>query len=166
VRKSATESAEQLVTILDEAFVGPAWHGPSLKDALRGVGAREARWLAGPDRPSTWALALHAAHAKYIVAGRLSQSRGSRFPRRLERPWWPRLPDKLDESHWRDDLALLNSMHEMLLATVLATPAARLAARRPSRRHTLAQETIGLALHDACHAGQIRLLRKLYQQRS
>lgn len=152
----------ELLRALDEAFRGPAWHGPSLRAALRGVTAAEARWTPGPGRNSIWELALHAAYARHRVLRRLDPTLAARFPRAVRRGWWPRLPDPSDAAAWRADLALLDESHRRLRDAVVRLPAARLAARRPGKRWTLGQEVMGIAMHDVYHAGQVRLLRRLH----
>jgi hypothetical protein len=46
----------------------------------------------------------------------------------------------------------------MLIAAVRRAPPSRLARVRAGQRRTLAHELLGVALHDAYHAGQIKLI--------
>lgn len=138
----------ELEQLLDEAFHGPAWHGPSLWSTLKGVSWRQALWRPAPGRNTIWELVLHAAYGKHLVRRRLSGG-GPAFPRPLRKAWWPRLPTQPDAAAWRADLALLRESHEQLMQAVRHP-------RRAARRHT-----VGIALHDTYHAGQIRLLRRL-----
>ncbi|HET8625630.1 MAG TPA: DinB family protein [Gemmatimonadales bacterium] len=149
----------QAIALLEEAFRGPAWHGPSLVAALRGVGAAEAAWRPAPGRNTIWELVLHAAYAKHVVLGRLLQRRET-FTRPLPRPWWPAPPGSADEAAWRRDRALLTASHAALVAAVRrAAPAAlRRRVRRP-----LIEHLAGVALHDTYHGGQISFIRKLFQ---
>src|SRR5688572_25787746 len=82
--------------LLEEAFTGPAWHGPSLTGALRGVTPAEASWRPAPGRNTIWELLLHAAYTKHVVLCRLL-GRPERFARGLRRAWWPATPDPADE---------------------------------------------------------------------
>ena len=150
-----------VLALLEEAFTGPAWHGPSLTGALRGAMPEEASWRPGPGRNTVWELLLHAAYAKHVVRGRLL-GRTERFPRALRRPWWPGAPDDGDIAAWRRDLALLTAAHRSLVEAVVAATPAQLArsARRP-----LLEQVAGSALHDTYHGGQISLVRKLYRSR-
>ncbi len=150
------------VAVLEEAFTGPAWHGPSLTAALRGVLPAEARWRPAPGRNTIWELVLHAAYTKHVVLGRLV-GRRNRFARPLPRAWWPAAPDPADDAAWRRDRALLDASHRALLdAARRASPAALAqGARRP-----LIEQLAGAALHDTYHGGQISLLRKLYRGRA
>ena len=152
---------------LNEAYAGPAWHGPSVRAALRGVRADEALARPAAGRNNVWELALHLAYGRHLVIGRIIAAGGGggddlpAFPHRLRAPWWPVLPSETDERAWRATLALLDDYHRRLLDAVEGLAPAVLRARRRGRRHTIAQEVLGVALHDAYHAGQIRLVRLL-----
>ncbi|HEU5170472.1 MAG TPA: DinB family protein [Gemmatimonadales bacterium] len=159
-REGAPDRAA-LLRLLHEAFVGPAWHGPSVAAALRGARAAEALWRPAQGRNTIWELVLHLAYSKHVVLRRLTGHAG-RFPRRLRRPWWPALPRPADEAAWQRDRALLEDCHRALVAAVQAAPGAALA--RVTRR-PLAEHVAGIALHDTYHGGQIRLLRKLREVR-
>lgn len=156
----------ELVRLLSEAFTGPAWHGPALRSALRGIPAVEAAWRPGRGRNSIQELALHAAYAKHRVIGRLVPDRAARFPRKVARGWWPIVSasGKLSaQRQWEEDRALPRVYHDRLIAIVQALPDLRLQFRRGASRFTLGQEISGIALHDIYHAGQIRLLRRLFK---
>jgi hypothetical protein len=140
---------QDLERLLDEAFRGPAWHGPSLWSTLKGVTANQALWRAAPGRNTIWELVLHTSHGKHLVSRRLVGRDGPTFPRRLRKTWWPAMPAQPDAAAWRADLALLLECHERLLEAV----------RRPRRKDD--KQVVGIALHDTYHAGQIRLIRRL-----
>jgi DinB superfamily len=147
------------VALLEEAFRGPAWHGPSLSGVLRGVSAAEASWRPSPGRNTIWEMVLHAAYTKHVVRGRLLQ-RSERFPRPLPRAWWPAAPEPADDAAWRADRALLVASHEALVDAVRRAPPAALNRRL---RRPLLEHLAGVALHDTYHGGQVGLLRKLYR---
>lgn len=161
-RRSLSPERTFVLEALTEAFSGPAWHGPSLRAAIRGVSVEEALWRPGADRNCIWDLVLHAAYGKYLVAARLEPDADRKFPRRLARSWWPRLPAIADAAAWRDDQRLLGDSHAYLVEVCSRVPATRLRAKRMQSRFTLGQEVHGVALHDIYHAGQIRLLRRLF----
>jgi hypothetical protein len=160
-RRPTRTGGAALVALLDEAFTGPAWHGPSLTGALRGVTPAEARWRPAPGRNTIWELVLHAAYTKHVVLGRLVGR--TRFARPLRRAWWPVAPDPADDSAWRRDRGLLEASHRALVEAVQDASAAALArgGRRP-----LIEQLAGAALHDTYHGGQISLLRKLYRAKA
>ena len=161
-RAWAEAGRPRVLALLEEAFAGPAWHGPSLTGALRGVTPAEARWRAAPGRNTIWELLLHAAYTKYVVLGRLV-GRGERFARPLRKAWWPATPDPADDAAWRRDRALLDASHRALVNAVRSVSPAALArgASRP-----LIEQLAGAALHDTYHGGQISLLRKLYRAKA
>lgn len=145
---------ELVLALLDEAYEKRTWHGPNLKQSIRGVTAKQAAWRPGWGRHNIWELTLHAAYWKYVVRRRLEGGKrvsfalkGSNFFARPEK-------GKAGESAWRADQKLLEMEHRALrgaVAKILATPQAGKEIRR----------IYGVALHDIYHAGQIRLLRRL-----
>ena len=161
-RRIASDPArDEVLRLIDEAFKGPAWHGPSVLHALRGVNAQQALHQTSASDNRIWDVVLHLAYSKYIVARRLSPDSVGSFPRVLERAWWPGLLEEdgvTIEQAWKRDLQLLRDAHAQLRNLVTELPPVRLGERRPRKRFTLGQEVSGLALHDAYHAGQIRLM--------
>jgi hypothetical protein len=150
-----------LVEVLDEAFAGPAWHGPTLLSALRGVTPAEAVWRPGPGRHCTWDLLLHAAYWKYVARRRIEGGKRGSFERTGSDFF--ALPEPADDAALRDDMALLRAEHDRLKEVVARLRDADLE-RKPGRgRWTVADTIRGVALHDVYHAGQIRLLERLRQ---
>lgn len=163
-------SIELLLESLNEAYRGPAWHGPSLRAVLRGLDARHASQRPGAGRHNCWELAVHAAFWKYAVRRRLLGAKQAAFPHPgsnfFERP--SREYDANSGSlakAWKVDLALLDKAHEELRATVAALPPDSL--DRPARGHRQTPRFMieGIAMHDVYHAGQIQLLRRLLSGR-
>lgn len=148
-----------LVEQLDRVFAGKAWHGPSVLGALRGVDAAAASWRPGPERHDIWELVLHLAFWKHEVRKRLGED-ASRFPRVGRN--WPRPPERRTAAAWREDVALLRAEHAALVAWARGLDEAALA--EPVRRTTRGETLFGIITHDAYHAGQIRLIRKLYER--
>jgi DinB family protein len=139
---------------VDEAFDGPAWHGPALAPALRGVTAQQAVWRPAPGRHNIAEIVTHAAYWKHVVRRRVGGAR-DRFPLR-GRNWFARET----VADWRDAVRLLVDEHRKLRATIAALPRTRLG-RRVKAGQTAADNVRGIAAHDVYHAGQIRLLRAL-----
>ena len=151
------DSARLLLTLLGEAFEQKTWHGPNLKQSLKGVTARQAAWRPGAGRHNIWELTLHAAYWKYAVRRKLEGGKRGSFA--LEGSnFFPRpLKGKLTEAAWDADKKLLEREHRALRAAVvrvLSTPRAR----------GLMRQLYGVAFHDIYHAGQIRLLRRLMER--
>ena len=154
-----------LLRQLDLAYERPAWHGPNLRGALRGVTAAQAARRPAPGRHNVWELALHAAYWKYSVRRRLTGARRGSFGPSGSN-WFVR-PEKgrATERAWREDLAFLDREHRALKQTVEAMEDAALDARYGREGRTLERMISGIAAHDVYHAGQIQLVKALRRAR-
>lgn len=162
-----TPTAALIAQGIREVFEGPAWHGPTVRSALRGVTWREASWRPAPGRNTIWDLVLHLAYVRHRMMGRVARitSRGrSRFPRRMAASWFPRLPERCDAAGWRGDLELLEAYQARLLSTLSDLDPGVLNRRRKGADRPFGAELMGVAFHDAYHAGQIKLLAKLARE--
>jgi uncharacterized damage-inducible protein DinB len=148
-----------LLQVVDELYDGPAWHGPSLRESLRGVTAAEAAWRPSPVRHNIWELVVHAAYWKHVVRGRIT---GRKEPFAFAGHDWFARPR--GARTWRDDLRLLAEEHRKLRAVVAAMTPEDRRRRLPRRKDTAGANVFGVAAHDAYHAGQIGLLRKLARE--
>lgn len=145
----------QLVLILlDEAYEKKTWHGPNLRQSLKGVTAEQAAWRPGRDKHNIWEETLHAAYWKYVMRRKLQSGKrgsfilkGSNFFPRPEK-------GKLTESCWAADRELLDREHRALREAI-----AKVLEKEVSPK--LLSGIYGVAFHDVYHAGQIRLLRRL-----
>jgi uncharacterized damage-inducible protein DinB len=157
MNRTDTPSRDTIVNQLEEVYRGPAWHGPSVLEALNGVTASTAHAKSDPDRHSIWELVRHLTHGRHLLVERLTQT-SSDFPVAVREPWWPVAPTEASEAAWQKDLSLLERYHSRLTDAVKTATAAQLARRPNPSDQTLAQQLLGMAMHDAYHAGQIRLL--------
>lgn len=147
-----SSNSSLLAEILDQAYDRKAWHGPNLRQSLRGVSAQMAAWRPAPGRHNIWEITLHAAYWKYVARRRLRGEKRGSFA--LKGSNWFKRPEELSEKAWRADLALLEAEHRRLSQVVADSP--------PGKTEELAARLIvGVAFHDVYHAGQIRLLRRL-----
>ena len=152
-----TPNRATILLALSESYRGPAWHGPSVREALDGVTARIAARKLRSGRNSIWELVLHLAHGRHLLVERLANAPAPEFPRAIREPWWPVAPTDQGDQTWRNDLALLERYHTTLIEAIdRATP--EQLARVPSGGESMAHQLLGMALHDTYHAGQIRLL--------
>jgi len=145
------------VQLLREVYAGPAWHGPSVKEALDGVTAAVAARRLAPDRNSIWELVLHLAHGRHLVASRVTNTTAD-FPRRIRTPWWPIIDYAMTENAWRDDLRLLDECQDRLIDVATRATSVQLARVPEGATHSVADQLLGMAVHDGYHAGQIRQL--------
>jgi len=146
-----------MIELIDEAFTGPSWHGPSLLGSIRGLTETEAAWRPGKGRHNIWELIVHAAYWKYIVRRRLTRQREERFPVKGSN-WFIR---PLKGRAWKEDVGLLLEQHELLRDVILRYPESALTRPVGSGRQTAGYVIRGIAAHDLYHAGQIRLLKRL-----
>ena len=151
------DSAKLLLTLFDEAYEKKTWHGPNLRQSIKGVTAKQAAWRPAPGRHNIWEVTLHAAYWKYAVRRRIEGGKrgsfaldGSNFFSRPEK-------GKLSEAAWNADKKLLDREHRALRVAIVQ----RL--RKAHGRKEL-RPLYGIAFHDIYHAGQIRLLRRLKER--
>ena len=151
---AAVKSARLVLAFLDEAYGKKTWHGPNLKQSIRGVTARQAAWRPGPGRHNIWEVTLHAAYWKYAVRRRIAGGKRGSFA--LDGSNFFARPRKgqLNEAAWDEDKQLLEREHRALRAAVAKVLGSPSEAR-------LMRQLYGVAFHDIYHAGQIRLLRRL-----
>lgn len=143
--------------LLDEGYERKTWHGPNLKQSLKGVSVVEAAWRPAPGRHNIWEVALHAAYWKYTVRRRIEGHRHGSFARQGSN-FFPR-PEKgnATEAAWNADKKLLEHEHRAMCAAIAKV-------LRQPRGAKLLKQLYGVAFHDVYHAGQIRLLRRLQQR--
>jgi hypothetical protein len=149
----------QLLTVVDEAYRGQSWHGPTLRGSLRGVSARQAEWRPGRSRHNIREIVVHAAYWKYAVRRKIRGEKRGSF--QLKGSNWFLRPAPGRGPSWEDDIALLESEHRLLRETIASLSAAGLHRRVPGGRSSCGRLVRGIAAHDVYHAGQIRLIRRL-----
>jgi len=155
--EGCVNTARLVLTLLDEAYQRKTWHGPNLKQSLKGVSVVQAAWRPGAGRHNIWEVALHAAYWKYAVRRRIEGNKrgsfvlkGSNFFARPEK-------GNATEAAWNADKKLLEREHRAMCATIAK------ALRKP-RDAKFLRQLYGVAFHDVYHAGQIRLLRRLQER--
>lgn len=159
---------QHILSMLDEAYEGPAWHGPCLRGSLRGLTCAQLTWRPARGRHNIWEIAVHAAYWKYAVRRRLLGEREHTFPEKGSN-WFERpavKDNRMSARAWERDVALLGRMHAELRAAVCLLADSEL--DHPSRgsRQTPRRQISGIALHDVYHAGQIQLIRRLADGRA
>ena len=142
-----------LVANLDEAFDRKAWHGPNLRQSIRGVTAAQAAWRPRLGRHNIWELTLHAAYWKYVARRKLTGAKRGAFALKGSN-FFSRPAGEPHEADWKADIKILESEHRSLRRAV-----ATLISASPRTLHLIR----GAAAHDLYHAGQIRLLRRLQE---
>jgi hypothetical protein len=153
-----------LLLDLDQSYDHKSWHGPVLRGSLRGVPAEQAAWRPAPGRHNIWEIAVHAAYWKYSVLRRLAASEAIRFPLKGSN-WFARPEGEASERVWQADLQLLGAMHRDLRQAVAALSDAVLETIPAGSKTRVVDLVLGIARHDIYHAGQIQLLKRLYQEK-
>lgn len=156
-REAGVKTAKLVLTLLDEGYQRKTWHGPNLRQSLKGVSASQASWRPGPGRHNIWEVALHAAYWKYAVRRRIEGGKQGSFALKGHN-FFPR-PEKgkLTEADWSADKRLLEREHRAMCAAIAK-------AFRSPRSDKYLRQLYGVAFHDVYHAGQIRLLRRLQER--
>jgi uncharacterized damage-inducible protein DinB len=146
---------------LQRTYQGPAWHGPSLLEALQDVAAAQAGAHPLPGAHSIYDLTHHVAAWIDEVRSRLLGA----LPGQPTLGDWPPANLAVDERAWRDVLSQLDTAHTALLETLATFDDARLQQTYPSVDPTAPGMVTfyvllhGLVQHNAYHAGQMVLLR-------
>jgi len=149
---------DDVLAALRGAFEANGWHGPTVRGSVRGVTAREADRKPGRAHHSIHEFVDHIAYweatvlRRYFVPAAPRQGRGD----------WRPPAGTLAESIER-----MESVHRAVVKAVSALRDQDLdrKVKTPSGPRPLVEVLHGLAAHDAYHAGQIRLTRKLLQGR-
>lgn len=151
------DSAKLVLALLDEAYEKKTWHGPNLKQSIKGITAKQAAWRPGPGRHNIWEVTLHAAYWKYAVRRRIEGGKRGSFALKGSNFFTRPAKGNLNEAAWSADKKLLEREHRALHVTVAKV-------LRTVRAAKLLPQLYGVAFHDIYHAGQIRLLRRLMER--
>jgi uncharacterized damage-inducible protein DinB len=156
-----------LLQALDNGYDQDAWHGPNLRASAQRVRPDEAAWRPAEGQRNIWEITVHAAYWKYAAWRRLVNEKRGSFPYSGS-DWFPRPVEGQSAATvaaaWKEDLALLETMHQKLRAAVAAFTPDDLRQTDDGRLNRAALIT-GIALHDVYHAGQIQVLKRLYKNR-
>ena len=140
------------------AAKGPAWHGPSIREVLKGVTARQAaaRPIAGAH--TIWELVLHSTAWIDIVRRRLEGTAPKRITAAMN---WPKL-GSTNARDWRRAVSELERASAELEATIRGLDDGGLEQDLPGVDDTWsAYRTVhGIIQHTLYHAGQIAVLKK------
>ena len=136
---------------------GDSWHGPAVLEALEGVTAMDAAARPVPDAHTIWEIVRHLAATYRLVVRRA----GGESIRLTPGEDWPPIADESPDA-WDRAVHELRWRNAELRNAVLQFPENRL--NHPlvvSTPATALTQFVGIAVHDAYHAGQIVLLRRV-----
>jgi DinB superfamily len=149
---------------VDRAVNGPAWHGPSILELLKGVTATQATAKPIHDAHSIWELVTHTA--AWLEIGRL-RLEGNAPLRITESMNWPPVSAKRGtrasaSQAWKADVSRLRRAAKDLQTAIAAQDDRRLDEELPGVDDTWsAYITLhGVLQHVLYHAGQIAILKK------
>jgi len=152
----------RLAEQVEGALSGPAWHGASLEENLRGLTPEQAAARPVPGAHSIWELVLHIT----AWAGEVTRRLDGAEPGVPAEGDWPAV-GAVSPGSWSEALERLRKAHVALVDAVRRHPAERWTRRVGGERDaplgtgvTYAEMVQGLLQHDAYHGGQIGLLRK------
>lgn len=149
-----TETA-RILDQLRRAYRGPAWHGPSVREALEGVTVSRASARPLAAAHTIWELVLHVAVWEDVVLRRIQDEKV--MP--TDEEDWP-TPRRVTESAWAEALERLERTHERLERLVEGLDDAALDRKPAHSSSTVYTLLHGAIQHDLYHAGQIAILAK------
>ena len=155
--------ADRLLDQFKRAHDGDPWHGSPVTAILQGVTADLAAKKPANGGHSIWELVLHMTGWRNEAAARATGEPAGN-PAGGD---WPKVGDPTAE-RWKMDLAALDASHWVLSNAVRGMSDARLCepTTDPRNRATGTGVTCyellhGIVQHDAYHAGQIAILKKV-----
>jgi len=153
-----TVESQRIADQIARAARGPAWHGPSMRQALSGVAAAEASARPVPGAHTIAEIVAHSAAWIDIVRMRLEGTGGEQVDDAMD---WPPV-EPVDASTWRTLVAKLDQAVAALESSVSQVDDGRLDDELPGvdDNWTAYASLHGVVQHLLYHAGQVILLRK------
>ena len=158
-----SSEADRLVDQIRRAHAGDPWHGSPVIDILDGVTHDAAMRRPPNGAHSIWEIVLHMTGWRNEVARRAT-GEPAREPAGGD---WPAVGDATPE-RWRAALAALDEAHRRLAEVVRGLSDDRMLQPTNDPRNRELGTGVsyyellhGIVQHDAYHAGQIALLRKV-----
>ena len=152
---------QRILDQLERACEGNAWHGPSVRELLNDISARQAAAKSVPAGHSIWEIVLHMAAWQDVARQRLTgQEIGdeiSDLPPQLD---WPAVPGT-SETAWRKAVENLIQSKQQLYKAISQLDDHRLSDPVPGKDYSVYVLLHGVIQHNLYHAGQIAVLKKL-----
>jgi hypothetical protein len=162
-RPRTTSETHRIADQLRRAFDREAWHGPSLREVLAGVTAKQAVARPLPSGHTIWEVVLHID----VWAGAaLEAADGIPMPKLFgTEKDWPAVAD-VRPAAWKSATALLFQTGERLASAIQEFDDARLTDIVPGREYDFYYLFHGIVQHSLYHGGQIALLKGAVPARS
>lgn len=148
---------ERILDQLKRAYEGNAWHGPSVKEALVGVTAKQACIRPLANAHTIWELVHHIAVWEDVGRRRL-QGDPANIPISSPEDWPP--ADDSSEEGWEQAKVALDRGHQVLVQTIRSVSESRLDEPIMEGKSSVYVTLHGVIQHDLYHAGQIAMLKK------
>jgi uncharacterized damage-inducible protein DinB len=155
--------ASRLIDQFERAHDGDPWHGSPLRAILEGVTAKQAATRLANGGHSIWELVLHITGWRNEVAQRAT-GKPAGEPAGGD---WPAAGEPTDV-RWKAALGALDASHKNLVSVVRGMTDAHLLKPTNDPRHQPLGTGVsyyellhGIVQHDAYHAGQIAMLKKV-----
>src|SRR5574341_2333525 len=123
---------QRIADQLRRACAGGAWHGPALRQLLRGVSARQAAARPLRGAHTIWELVLHITAWKRAVLRRMLGKATSLSPAQN----FPPMPTATT-ANWKKAQAALRAAHYGLHRAISALPDSRLKKKVPGKPYSL-----------------------------
>ena len=146
----------RIVDELERIYDGDAWHGPSLRETLKGVAAAQAVARPVGGAHSIWEILRHIAGWNDVVTRRLE---GHPTDEPVEGDF-PQITGT-SEAAWSEALAKLEESHRRLISQISSLGPERLQQTAPGEEYTVTFMLRGMIRHIVYHSGQIALLKKM-----
>lgn len=147
---------QRIADQLHRAYAGSAWHGPALRQLLRGVSAKQAAARPVRGAHTIWELVLHITAWKRAVLRRMQGKATSLSPAKN----FPPMP-RATPANWKKTQDALRAAQYDLHRAISGLPESRLKKIVPGKRYSVYFMLHGLVQHDLYHAGQMALLKKM-----
>ncbi len=151
-----TTETHRINSQLKRAQEGQAWHGPSLRELLGGVTAKQAAAKPIPNAHSIWELVNHIIAWEQIARRRLEGEGKMAIPDEVN---FPPVTDA-SEAAWQATLQSLETSHRSLRDAIEKIGDAELEKIAPGASYSIYVLLHGVIQHDLYHAGQIAILKK------
>ena len=146
---------QQIIDLVQRAYTGDAWHGPSLGELLEDIDPETAMVHLLPTVHSILELVRHIAVWQEAVVHRIN---GEEYEVPDAEDW----QTELDEDSWSDALFRLEAGRRALEEKLSTLQDSDLWATTPGKPYNNYVMIHGLIQHTLYHAGQIALLKRLY----
>lgn len=159
---------ERLRAEVDSTIAGDPWYGPSVLRTLDGIDASAAAARPIPGAHTVWEIVLHMTAWVNETTRRV---RGGSHGTPAEGDWPP--VSGTDRVSWDAAVAELRRAHDELAASLIEVDDADLSRQvggtqvdSQGQPVTVHRTVIGLLQHDAYHAGQVTLLKKILMSKN